>query len=50
MAPKIPLVQQRNGERTIAVLDVGTSKVAALIALVSKDGEPRVIGTGQKPC
>ncbi len=50
MAPKIPLVQQRSGERTIAVLDVGTSKVAALIALVSKDGEPRVIGTGQKPC
>ena len=34
----------------LQVLDVGTSKVAALIALVGADGEPRVIGTGQKPC
>ncbi|PZN92839.1 MAG: cell division protein FtsA [Alphaproteobacteria bacterium] len=50
MAPKIPLVAKGAGERTIAVLDVGTSKVAALIALVGGDGEPRVIGTGQKPC
>ncbi|KPF66623.1 cell division protein FtsA [alpha proteobacterium AAP81b] len=37
-------------ERTIAVLDVGSSKVAALIAIVGPEGEPRVIGVGQKPC
>lgn len=47
---KLPLVPKGSSERTIAVLDVGTSKVAALIALVGPDGEPRVIGTGQKPC
>ena len=50
MAPKLPLAAKANAERTIAVLDVGTSKVAALIALIGPDGEPRVIGTGQKPC
>jgi cell division protein FtsA len=32
------------------VLDVGTSKVSALIALVGGDGPPRIIGSGQKPC
>ncbi len=37
------------GERTVTVLDVGTSKVAALIALVGT-GEPRVIGVGQRVC
>jgi cell division protein FtsA len=38
-------------ERTIAVLDVGTSKVAALIAMIGSEGnEPRVIGTGQRAC
>ncbi len=37
------------GERTVAVLDVGTSKVAALIALVG-NGDPRVIGVGQRLC
>lgn len=47
---KLPLVPKGSSERTVAVLDVGTSKVAALIALVGPDGEPRVIGTGQKPC
>ena len=40
----------RGGERTVAVLDVGTSKVAALIALVSAEGAPRVIGVGQRVC
>ena len=50
LAPKVPFVPPRGGERTIAVLDVGTSKVAALIAIAGADGEPRVIGTGQKPC
>ena len=54
MAAKLPLVAARGAERTIAVLDVGTSKVAVLIALVggagSENAEPRVIGTGQKPC
>ena len=45
MVPKIPLVQKGAAERTIAVLDVGTSKVAAMIALVGANGEPRDIGT-----
>ena len=38
----------------MAVLDVGTSKVSALIALIGGDGgnggQPRIIGSGQKPC
>lgn len=52
MAPRIPLppLGRSQPERPIAVLDVGTSKVAALIALVGGDGAPRVIGSGQKPC
>ena len=54
LPPKNPLVRavapKGPAERIIAVLDVGTSKVAALIALVGGNGEPRVIGTGQKPC
>lgn len=40
-------------ERTVAVLDVGSSKVAALIAMVGGHEEgaaPRVIGTGQRAC
>ncbi|WP_310496678.1 cell division protein FtsA [Sandarakinorhabdus sp.] len=47
---RLPLTAKAGGERLVAVLDVGTSKVAALIALIGPDGEPRVIGTGQKPC
>ena len=52
MAPRIPLPPLGRGqpERAVAVLDVGTSKVSALIALVGGDGVPRVIGSGQKPC
>jgi cell division protein FtsA len=52
MAPRIPLPPLGRGqaERPIAVLDVGTSKVSALIALVGGDGPPRIIGSGQKPC
>ncbi len=52
MAPRIPLPPLGRGqpERTVAVLDVGTSKVSALIALIGGDGAPRVIGSGQKPC
>ncbi len=50
MARKLPLVAKPAAERTIAVLDIGTSKVAALIAIAGADGEPRVIGVGQKPC
>lgn len=42
------------GEHSVAVLDVGTSKVAALIAIVGGNGDthnaPRVIGTGQRSC
>lgn len=45
-----PLAKIVRGERTVAVLDVGTSKVAALIAMVGSDGSPRVIGVGQRFC
>lgn len=39
------------GERTVTVLDVGSSKVAAMIALVGGAGvDPRVIGVGQRVC
>ena len=48
MTPPKPKTTGR-GERTVTVLDVGTSKVAALIALVG-GGEPRVIGVGQRVC
>jgi cell division protein FtsA len=34
----------------VAVLDVGSSKVAAMIAIVSGDGSPRIIGVGQRAC
>lgn len=40
----------QRGERTVTVLDVGTSKVAALIALVAPGADPRVIGVGQRVC
>ncbi|MFC3713047.1 cell division protein FtsA [Sphingoaurantiacus capsulatus] len=40
----------QRGERIVAALDVGTSKVAALIAMVGTDGAPRVIGVGQRVC
>jgi cell division protein FtsA len=40
----------QRGERIVAALDVGTSKVAALIAMVGGDGAPRVIGVGQRVC
>ncbi len=52
MAPRIPLPPLGRGqsERPVAVLDVGTSKVSALIALVAGDGSARIIGSGQKPC
>lgn len=52
MAPRIPLPPLGRGqpERPVAVLDVGTSKVSALIALIGGDGPPRIIGSGQKPC
>ncbi len=48
--PATPIAKIVRGERTIAVLDVGTSKVAGLIALVGGDGAPRVIGVGQRFC
>lgn len=47
---KLPLGPKGSGERTVAVLDIGTSKVAALIARISPDGAAQVLGTGQKPC
>src|SRR3546814_20966447 len=37
-------------ERVIAALDVGSSKGCALIALISPEGETRVLGTGQRAC
>ncbi len=51
-AAKPPRATAR-GERTVTVLDVGTSKVAALIVLVGGSGgggDPRVIGVGQRIC
>ncbi len=39
------LLKSRSG-RVVAALDVGTSKVAALIAAVEADGPPRVLGCG----
>jgi len=50
--PRLPLapLSRSQPERPVAVLDVGTSKVSALIALIGGDSEPRVIGSGQKPC
>lgn len=47
---KLPLGAARGNDRSIAVLDIGSSKVAALIARIGADGVPVVIGTGQKPC
>ncbi|MBV7257205.1 cell division protein FtsA [Pacificimonas sp. WHA3] len=42
---------KQRGEKTVAVLDVGSSKVAALIALVGPDEDvPRVIGMHQLAC
>jgi cell division protein FtsA len=40
----------QRGERIVAALDVGTSKVAALIAIADGSGAPRVIGVGQRAC
>ncbi|MBW7945254.1 MAG: cell division protein FtsA [Sphingomonadaceae bacterium] len=34
----------------MAALDIGSSKVAALIAVSDGEGAPRVIGTGQRAC
>ncbi|QMW22371.1 cell division protein FtsA [Sandaracinobacteroides saxicola] len=38
------------GERLVAALDVGTSKVAALIAIADGENPPRVIGAGVRAC
>jgi cell division protein FtsA len=37
-------------ERTVAAIDVGSSKVAAMIAVVEPGQMPRVVGTGQRAC
>lgn len=37
-------------ERLIAALDVGTSKVAALIAMADGENPPRVVGAGVRAC
>ena len=50
MTPPKSKILPIRGERSVAVLDVGTSKVAALIAMVGSDGLPRVIGVGQRSC
>ncbi|WP_419828103.1 cell division protein FtsA [Sphingomonas sp.] len=39
---------ERRAERIITALDIGSSKVCALIAKASDDGEIHVIGTGQR--
>lgn len=35
-----------HGSRIVTALDVGTSKVVAMVAAVSKDAPPRILGTG----
>lgn len=37
-------------ERVVAALDVGTSKVAALIAMADGENPPRVVGAGVRAC
>lgn len=37
-------------EKLIVALDVGTSKVVALIAQISKEQQLEVIGVGKSPC
>lgn len=37
-------------ERVVAALDVGSSKVAAIIAIVDGENSPRVIGAGLRAC
>lgn len=37
-------------ERVVAALDVGTAKVAALIAMADGDNPPRVVGAGVRAC
>ncbi|HEX8446337.1 MAG TPA: cell division protein FtsA [Sphingomonas sp.] len=39
---------QHRGEQLITALDIGSSKVCALIAQVREDGEVQVLGTGQR--
>lgn len=43
------LLKQRT-EHVVAALDVGTSKVAALIAMADGENPPRVIGAGVRAC
>ncbi len=38
------------GERVVAALDVGSSKVAAIIAIADGENAPRVIGAGVRAC
>ena len=38
----------KNDQPLIAALDIGSSKVSALIATLDSDGKPRVLGTGQR--
>lgn len=40
----------RDTEKLIVALDVGTSKIVALIAQVTKDQQLEIIGVGKSPC
>ena len=39
---------QGRGEQIITALDIGSSKISAMIAQRDADGELRVLGTGQR--
>ena len=39
-----------NRQDTIVGLDIGTTKIAAVIARIDEDGAPTVIGVGTSPC
>lgn len=39
-----------SGERQVAGLDVGSTKVACIVAEEGEDGRPRALGVGVRPC
>jgi cell division protein FtsA len=43
-------ILKARSDRVVAALDVGSSKVAALIAAIDGDGPPRVLGCGVRAC
>jgi cell division protein FtsA len=48
--PIRPQALRGRSDRVAAVLDVGTSKVAAAVALIDNDSPPRVLGAASRAC